>query len=153
MIFLRRMAIAAAIAGAGYSGFAFGGIRRELEVITGNHPVYLSVVMVVCSILLVATAIAAWMRIEVWPWMAIASAFSFLLLLFLGQLSIMEAAARAAERGVDIPLSFVWKEIIRTRGAIALTITAIVPVVLILSAITKWIIGASVSTGKLREAS
>ncbi len=151
MTLLRRMAIAAAIAGAGYAGFAFGGIRRELEVITGNHPVYLSIAMVVCSILLVATAIAAGMRIGAWPLLAIVSAFSFLFLLFFGQLSLMEAAARASERGVDIPLSFVWKEIIRTRGAVALTITAMVPVVLILSAITRLIIGSSISA-TLRDA-
>lgn len=120
--------------GAIYTWFLFRGLSSELEVLTGAHPVYLSILMVGLSTLLVATVFAAGMRVPIWPWLAIVSALVFFALVFLGQLSVMQAAARAAERGVEIPLSFVFGEIVRTRGSLSLALTALVPLLLLMSA-------------------
>lgn len=154
MSFARGTVMTAGLVGAIYTWFLFRGLSSELEVLTGGHPLYLSVLMVALSTLLVATVFGAGMRVPVWPWLAIASALVFLALVFLGQLAVMQAAARAAEPGVGIPPSFVIGEIARTRGSLSLAVTVLVPLLLLMSAVSGLMLSPRFSSrsSELREA-
>lgn len=140
MSFARGTVITVGLVGAVYAWLFFRGLRSEMEVLSGGHPLYLSVLMVLLSILLIATVFAAGMRLPVWRLLAIGAVAAFLGLVFFGQLELMEAAARAEERGVSIPLSFVVTEIGRTRGPISLALTVLIPLLLLMSAISGLIL-------------
>jgi F0F1-type ATP synthase assembly protein I len=155
MNFARGTVMTVGLVGAIYAWFLFRGLRSEMEVLSGGHPLYLSILMVVLSILLVATVFAAGMRLNVWQWLAMGSVAVFLALVFFGQLALMDAAARAAERGVTVPISFVLGEIVRTRGPLSLALTALIPLLLLLSAVFGLILGSSATSKRasvLREA-
>lgn len=140
MSFARGTVITVGLVGAVYAWFLFRGLRSEMEVLSGGHPLYLSVLMVLLSILLIATVFAAGMRLQGWQWLAIGAVGVYLGLVFFGQLELMEAAASAEERGVAIPLTFVLGEIGRTRGPISLALTVLIPLLLLMSAISGLIL-------------
>lgn len=133
MNFSRKAALIASLVGWVYSWLLFSEVRELYLVRDLQMPLWVTLLLGLTTTLLVGTAISAWMRLELWPLLSVFGGVAFLASVVGGQYSL-------AGSGAEVTLVDAFRVALRTRSAVGAALIAGVPSVLVLSALTFWLV-------------
>ncbi|HVE76311.1 MAG TPA: hypothetical protein VND22_06045 [Actinomycetota bacterium] len=124
----RRIAILAALVGWVYSWYLFRGVRNEFQVGSRSlAPSWLVLMLVASSTVLIAAAIAAGIKLKVWPLLVVAGGIAMFLSVVLAQFAVMRAFSPEVTLGEALSASF------RTRSVVGAFFISAVPALLVVS--------------------
>jgi hypothetical protein len=137
----RRLAALAALGGWIYSWYLFRGVRNEYASgDLGPMPSWLVLVLGLTTTGLIACSIAAWMRVPLWPLLAVGSAVVFLIAIVGSQQAVMQAVVDTKFGGVArVSIGSAVNASLRIRSAAEVILIAVVPTMLTLTALSDWI--------------